>query len=122
MLRAGIHHQQNAQLQKLLTDNGYPGDLPSSFYASIPAGSDLLRWLVTGLTSSNFVSPADVTLAAEFCQSRQALSQDRLDLLTDQRQLDGFEGKDRGTEWLESQVSEYCLTLLSANVTKWAFC
>eukprot|EP00983_Pelagomonas_calceolata_P004381 142572-Pelagomonas_calceolata.AAC.3 len=81
MLRGGIYHQYQQQLQKLLNDNGFAGDLPSSFYPSIPPGSELMKWLVTSLDNSNFVQPADVALAAEYSQARQALEQDRTDLL-----------------------------------------
>ncbi|KAF5834367.1 hypothetical protein DUNSADRAFT_8990 [Dunaliella salina] len=113
MLRGGIYHQYQQQLQKLLNDNGFVGDLPSSFYPSIPPGSELMKWLVTSLDNSNFVQPADVALAAEYGKARQALEQDRADLLAltaDQGlRQDGSEPShiaQHEGEWLSSQVAE----------------
>jgi len=106
MLRGGIHHQYQQQLQKLLNDNGFAGELPSSFYSSIPPGSELMKWLVSTLDNSCFVQPADVALAAEYTKARAALEQDRSDLLalTDQQgsllQAEGAQGE----AWLSSQV------------------
>jgi len=93
-------------LQRLLNDNGFAGDLPSSFYSSIPPGSELMKWLVTSLDSSNFVQPADMELAAEYSKARQALEQDRADLcaLADQGAHGPHTALQEEQEWLSVQV------------------
>jgi hypothetical protein len=62
-----------------------------------------MRWLVTTLSNSNFVNPVDATLAAEYSQSRQALSKDHSDLLalTDLVHTSAQGGL---CEWLDCQV------------------